>query len=483
MHEVQTRKRLAVIVGLAFAAAACAGTTAETASDDVDAASDDLVAVESPTTTAAPTETSEPAPPVETSPVSIPDQWLGDVVADTPSARGWIVDAGTWASDAFDPAIAFDLPSGLTLTHQAPWSFQLGLDGAGSTAMAHVVRSSTLTLSTDVSVPIPKTIDEITEFIESSDGSTMLDHGRFDRADAEVGWWEIVINEELVGEPCSIGENCVQIARSTGGDPVFFVPGEPFVVVSLIGEDNRYAAYVTGPPEERAELFAAMDTLFTSLVPLPEEAESPDYAARFVSSIANSPSSVAAGSYHQFMNGVHVQFRLEEPVDDLALVAGETEMLILAAPVGDIAIIAYGNMVVDPSIAQAGLDRDAAVAIARLPDPPASIDQWAAYADELGELTATGTSNIGGIEVPWFEFSVEPGSGYPCGPNYVAPASECIEFLSRWSHSEAEATNRHFIFAEEQIMVIAYAAPEHTIDQVLTAFQPLLDGLSVSTAG
>ncbi len=101
--------------------------------------------------------------------------------------------------------------------------------------------------------------------------------------------------------------------------------------------------------------------------------------------------------------------------------------------------------------------------------------------DEVFALDTEGTRLIGGAEVPWFEFSIDPGDSFACPELYGSPEAErCAVIVPSWFHSDAESTNRHFVFGEAGVLVVVGANNGGPIDAVLAEFQPLLDGLAIS---
>lgn len=483
MRVLLRARATGVLVASAVIAGACAGGVGAGPQSGADDAQE--LAAETPTTQpVASSSTSEGAkPPVAPERDEPPDRWMENLAAAPPTASGWPLEPGEWASNAFTHPIIFDMPSGLAVNDHGPWSIRLKADRPGTIGQIHLVRSSTLTLSNGSSVPVPRSIEEASELIESVGTSTLLDHGTIERPDGVVGWWKLEVDADIPATPCLLGDTCVMLAAATGGDPVDIVTGEPLVIYRYFGDETgRFAAYVTGPPGELDSLVEATEHIMTSFTQLVDsEAEPPPSDGRFVSSVGTATARFEPSTYRRMFGQTQVAFQLDDPIDGLFARISEPEMLILSIDKSDMAIISYEPGVVDPSISQSSGVTPEARAVFLSNNPLRSIEEWSAYVDQLGVLTATGSSEVGGEQVPWFEWAVEPGTGFPCWPGY--DGTECIEFLLRWPHSDVESTNRHFVFGDEGLLVVVYPDPDLAIDEVMATWQPLLDTLSISRPG
>ncbi len=481
---------IGILVALAMAAAACASAADPAPLADNDAEIE-LAADATTTVPAASSSTSEkaqsPGAPERTetaAPTVVPERWLENLTSTPPNESGWPVDAGEWATNAFTHPVVFDLPDGLAVRDHGPFSIRLNADRPDTVGQIHLVRSSTLTLSNGSSVPVPKSVEEAAELIETTGTSTLIDHGTIDGPDGEIGWWKLEVDADIPATACLLGDTCVMLAAASSGDPVEIVTGEPLVIFRYFGEDARFAAYVTGPPGELEPLVEATEHIMTSFTPLVDsEAEPPPADTRFVSALGTGNARFESGTYHRMFGQTAVEFRIDEPIEGLFARHSAPDILVLSIDGSDLAIIAYERSLVDPTLPQARIDPMESRLLPRLAEPPADIDGWAAYADHLGRLTNTGSSEVGGAEVPWFEFEIEPGTGFDCWPGFSIEAEECIEFLTTWAHSDGESDNRHFVFGEERVLAVIYPDPDLTIDEVMTTWQPLLDTLSVSRLG
>ena len=288
-------------------------------------------------------------------------------------------------------------------------------------------------------------------------------------------------NESKVGDKVMVAQcrPIVSLALTRSGEAVEVVPGERVRIMSTFIGNERFGAYVTAPAGELPDLVPHAEALMQSLAIATDDSTAPVGTDRFIGSLTRQSDDVV--TYHDLLGSAHVSFTTGADLD-AAIVVNEPQMVILASPVGDLAFVAYEGLAVDPSIDQSVIvDPSEASSLPRIEPAPSSIDEWVSYADELGEVTATGFADVGGTEVggtevPWFEFAVVPGSGFECELGRLGTV-ECINFLERWWHSSAESKNRHLVFGDVGVMVIVF--PSASIDQAMDGWQPLFDTLSI----
>ena len=174
---------------------------------------------------------------------------------------------------------------------------------------------------------------------------------------------------------------------------------------------------------------------------------------------------------------------LAEDLAGIGLVYGTSQSVGFASSTGFLAILELSTGVMDPATDQAAFADQQLLAnpSVYVENPARSIVAVREWFEDLFVLDAEGVSPIGGIEVPWFEFSVTTDNSFPCPEDYGSNAERCTAMLSSWFHSDVESTNRHFAFAEIGVLVVVGANDGGPIDSVLADFQPLLDGMTFSS--
>ncbi len=412
-------------------------------------------------------------------------RWLESVVSKEPSANGWSLDAGRWTTTAFRTPVSFELPEGLALVDLEDAKISIAADG-DSTSRSRIViaRSSAMTHADGRQQPVPETPADITAFIEGQETMTILDQGLIAGLDgAEFGWWDLVLDGIDSPFACSLGTRCASISVTSGGGSVDVLMGEPFRVLSIKAGDVRFGIYVVGvePGLEQLREVAAM---IATSVRLPAEVDPPRQSTVFIGSLGPRAQQLDAGHYRKLLGHGVVDLTIDDAVDSVRLTHSDERSAGFSSPSGFGALLGLN----DGSLVAPGADQSTFAestgsleADDFLAESPRTVEEFRAWASELFEVTAEGSTVIDGADIPWFEFGLVDGQSFDCPTGYGPPlADQCAAFHPGWWHSDAELENRHYLFAEAGVLLVIGAEGGATIDEALAEFQPMLDGLRVT---
>jgi hypothetical protein len=490
MESRGTRLVLALTAGLA--AAACGGSGDEaTSPTPVSIGAGGPVATTTPTPAVPATAT--PTTPTTSTSTTASAPELGEPTADpappfvstaleeSPESQGWPLPAGPWQSSMFDPPLAFETTTELSLLSQSPEAIVLTEADADKDARLTILTPLAVGGDDNVPTAVPDDFEAYLRSVESIDIQAIRTFQRDDGA-------EMVMADFSAREPdghtkfaCSIGLDCLWLMKTSAGEDVHAIEGAPIRVIATTIDDVPIRIVASATDRDTFDRLATeahrIAASFATTTDSP-----PENTPTFLSALGSRVRSIPPGSYVQRVGDQIIEFDVASELDGIALDHVGSNTILF--DIGDIgyAYVLQPLGVVDPDVAQSvdGLTPTDLV------DTPRTVADHEAWLSQILVVTGRSNSTIGGLPATsWTTVIDDSVDRYTCGPPMRATTGgECVTTfmteLGFWSSSGSDVGFDYFV-DDTGIQVGGGPTDPDRIDEFEQAIAPLLDSIRFVT--
>ena len=396
-------------------------------------------------------------------------RWLSSVLENPPTEDGWILPAGTWATQAFSTPFVFDTDRELALVAEDDQIVYLSTPGANDLIM---VARFTGMWNGSADVPVPAETDAMTAAWKANPANAVSDNGVLTGDGADTPWWDITITERPEFTlPCMLGTTCTFNAFA-GDSKIFSLQGERMRSYARNDLDVGLGVHAAGAAASMEETVSASDAIAPSLRAAPDDLDPPP-TDTFIG--LHKGSQLPSGPHTVPMDTMALLLDMPETVEgvdwfssigSIEFGAGESTLIIshpvlvdLDAPLG-----CPGTEFGPPS-----------VPTDYLPLGPVSEGELEEYLESQSEVVDSGTAELLGGEASWWELG-EPRSERmrECGATLTQHLISYYEGGIPVVENDPPM-NLRIYHVNDRLMVISYGP----VDDPISEFGPVLEHISI----
>lgn len=465
------RSQLGVILAVGLAVAACGGSNNENVTA--------VTGVNAGTTPATTLPTATPVTPTVTTTTvekSTP-RFVLTALDEPPDNQGWPLPAGRWQSSVFNPALAFETITDLTLISQSPEAIVLTEPNGDSDARLTILTPLAVGGDDNVPTAVPDDFETYLRSVKSIDIRAIRHFERSDGADMVMA--DFAAREPVGHETfsCPIGPDCLWIMKTAAGEDVHAIEGAPIRVVATT--INGVPLRVVASASDRD----AFDRLATQAHRIAESLatttdEPPENSRTLLSTLGTRDRSIPPGAYIARVGDQIIEFDIKVPLDGVALDHLGSNTILFDISNAGIFVVVQPLALVDPDAKQTPNDPTAD----DLVDPPRAVDDYEAWLSQMFVVTDRNTTTLGGLPATsWTTMIDDSVDHYTCGPLRQASAGErCVTTftteLGYWTTGESDVGFGYFIGDTGIITGAALTDPDR-IDEFDRGSMLLLDSI------
>lgn len=466
MSRIHRSFALAVGLALAVLASACSSDSPDAQAEVQAVESTTTTAAPTTTTTAAPTTTEAPAPP---EPAALTGTAVESLLVDPPSEDGWLLPAGSWTSDVFSVGVEWTSPVDMYLEQAAAHFVQLRPVGGGSPIWVFEPfelpgPQGWFAVPRPFDLAIFAANPAIEMHSQTADGPPSADF-------------------TVVGERVGSGTPCpydAELSCTAGFGTRAWVVSAPLDVQSrLVTADPDLPMVVatygdsSGPGANAALAVEIATSIRTG------EFEKP--ATTFVSAVNSQSGELPAGVLRGRLGpDAVIEFAFDEPVANWSRRWSYTrtlDLLTSSGPQASASIFALTGAI-DPEAEQRlGTERV-------LAEPPQGVDEVEAWLGKLVAIVDSGEATFGNAPAAWWDVTVDDTvDSWPCQVAHLqGPEAVCVHYRwdERWFSIPSGTTTRMYYVPGPEVLLYLEAGSDSTLDDALAAAAPLLDNLTIS---
>jgi hypothetical protein len=380
----------------------------------------------------------------------------------------------------FDPALAFETKTDLSLISQSPEAIVLTESGADRDARLTILVPLAVGGDDNVPTAVP---DDFETYLRSVDSVDIRAIREFTRDDGALMMEADFTAHEPVGHtkfPCSIGPDCLWLMKTSAGEDVYAIESAPIRVVATEVGGLPVRVVASASDRDTFDRLAAEAHHIAASFSTTND-QPPEHSRDFLATLGSRARSIPTGIWVARLGDHIVELEIDTDAEGVAVDhIGSNTILFDIADLG-VFYIAQPLGVADPDAPQ----RVVGMTIDDVTDPPGSVVEYEEWLEQMVVVTGRSSSMVGGSAATTWSTDIDDSvDHYTCGPP-MRPVSggRCVSLftteLGFWSSSDSDGPGVDYYLDDTGIHIGGSPTDPDRLNEFEQAVGPLLDSIRI----